>query len=190
MGIDLFGVLGGINQFINIAIFDKIYTWIYNSIDNRVLNSQFKSLDNTTSGRIAFVLSLFSNGIRILILSISFVVIVFINIIIYIISNYHRWLMLGAVGVFALCLFVIFYLWDIIRNGINGTIIPGINEMIKGIAGKFVNPIVDGVSKIGVKIDRMDDRGIEGEVPSLPSIAKKIAIPLIELILSPLRADK
>ena len=48
MGINLFAVLGGINQFINIAIFDKIYTWIYNSIDNRVLNSQFKSLDNST----------------------------------------------------------------------------------------------------------------------------------------------
>jgi hypothetical protein len=36
----------------------------------------------------------------------------------------------------------------------------------------------------------MDDRGIEGEVPSLPSIAKKIANPLIELILRRLREDK
>jgi hypothetical protein len=190
MGIDLFGTLGRISDLANIAIFVPIYTWIFNSIENRVSNSQIKSQNETASGKVLFAVSLISNGFRILILSVSFVVIVFINIIIYIISNFHRWLMLGAVGVFALCLFVIFYLWDIIRNGINGTIIPGINVFIQKLAGDFVNPIVDGVRKIGVKIDRMDDRGIEGEVPSLPSIAKKIANPLIELILSPLRADK
>jgi len=190
MGINLFGTLGSISYYMNIAIFVPIYTWIFNSIENRVSNSQIKSQNETASGKMVFAFSLFSNGIRILILSVCFVVIVFINIIIYIISNFHRWLMLGAVGVFALCLFVIFYLWDIIRNGINGTIIPGINKMIEGIAREFVNPIVDGVSKIGVKINRMDDRGIEGEVPSLPSIAKKIANPLIELILSRLREDK
>ena len=189
MGISVVDTLGGVNQYINIA-FVKIYTWIFNSIDNQVFNSQIKSQDHTTPGMIVFAFSLLFNGLRIIILSVCFVVVVFINIIIYIISNYNRWIMLGAVGIFGLCLFVIFYLWDIIRNGINGTIIPGINEMIKGIAGKFVNPIVKGVRQIGVRLDEMDDRGIEGEVPSLPSIAKAVATPLLEAILSPLRADK
>ena len=187
MGIDVVDTLGGVNQFINIALFDKIYTWIYNSIDNSVFNSQIKSQDHTTPGMIVFAFSLLFNGLRIIILSVCFVIVVFINIIIYIISNYHRWIMLGAVGIFGLCLFVIFYLWDIIRTGINGTVIPGINGIIRGIAN-FVNKIVRGLKKIGIRANEMDDRGIEGEVPSLPGIAKAIAKPLLEAILTPFRA--
>jgi hypothetical protein len=34
----------------------------------------------------------------------------------------------------------------------------------------------------------MNDSGISGEVPTLPGIAKAIATPLLEAILSPLRA--
>jgi len=187
MGMDPIKVATDVNQFINIALFDRIYGWIFNSMQDRVDNSTIKSLDHSYSGMIAFILSLFTNGISILIFCIIFIGVVFANVIVYIVSNYHRWIMLGAIGVFALCLFVIFYLWDIIRKGINGVVIPGINGIIRGIAG-FVNKIVKGLKMIGIRANEMNDRGIQGEVPSLPSIAKAIATPLLEAILSPLKA--
>ena len=176
-----------VNQFINIALFDRIYGWIFNSMQDRVDNSTIKSLDHSYSGMIAFILSLFTNGISILIFCIIFIGVVFANVIVYIVSNYHRWIMLGAIGVFALCLFVIFYLWDIIRKGINGVVIPGINGIISGIA-KGVNPIIKFIKKFGVRINEMNDRGIKGEVPSLPGIAKALATPLLEAMLSPFKA--
>ena len=176
-----------VNDFLNSVLFSRLNSWIFNSIQERVDNSTIKSLDHSYSGMIAFVLSLFTNGISILVFSIIFIGVVFVNVIIYIVSNYHRWIMLGAIGVFALSLFVIFYLWEIIRKGINGVVIPGINGIIKGIAG-FVNKIVKGLKMIGIRANEMNDRGIQGEVPSLPSIAKAIATPLLEAILSPLKA--
>jgi len=51
-----------------------------------------------------------------------------------------------------------------------------------------LNKIVRFVKKFGLRFDEIDDRGIEGEVPTLPGIAKAIAKPLLEAILSPLRA--
>ena len=176
-----------VNDFLNSVLFSRLNSWIFNSIQERVDNSTIKSLDHSYSGMIAFVLSLFTNGISILVFSIIFIGVVFVNVIIYIVSNYHRWIMLGAIGVFALSLFVIFYLWEIIRKGINGVVIPGINGIIRGIAD-FVNKIVRGLKKIGIRANEMNDRGIQGEVPSLPSIAKAIATPLLEAILSPLKA--
>ena len=176
-----------VNDFLNSVLFSRLNSWIFNSIQNRVDNSTIKSLDHSYSGMIAFVLSLFTNGISILVFSIIFIGVVFVNVIIYIVSNYHRWIMLGAIGVFALSLFVIFYLWEIIRKGINGVVIPGINGIIRGIAG-FVNKNVKGLKMIGIRANEMNDRGIQGEVPSLPSIAKAIATPLLEAILSPLKA--
>jgi hypothetical protein len=143
--------------------------------------------DQTTPGMIKFIVSLFTNGFRILILAITLSIVIIFNVIAYIISKYHVWVMLGAVGVFALCLFVIFYLWDIVRSLINGSVIPAINGIIQGIA-KHVNKIVRFVKKFGLRIDEMNDKGIEGGVPSLPGIAKAIATPLLEAILSPLRA--
>lgn len=184
---DVIQVAKSVDQFINIALFDRVYGWIFNSMQNRVDNSTVKSLDHSSSGMIAFVISLFFNGIRILILTITLVVVILINVIVYIVSNYHRWIMLGAIGVFALCLFVIFYLWDIIRKGINGVVIPGINGIISGIA-KGVNPIIKFIKKFGVRINEMNDRGIKGEVPSLPGIAKALATPLLEAMLSPFKA--
>jgi hypothetical protein len=186
-GIPLFDTAKGIDAFVNIVIFDKINSWIINSIERRIENSQNKMQDQTTPGMIKFIVSLFTNGFRILILAITLSIVIIFNVIAYIISHYHVWIMLGAVGVFALCLFVIFYLWDIVRSLINGTVIPGINGIIKGIAN-FVNKIVRGIRKIGIRVNEMDNRGIEGEVPSLPGIAKAIATPLLEAILSPLRA--
>jgi hypothetical protein len=182
---DVIQVARSVDQFVNIAIFDKINGWIINSIENRIENSQ-KTPDQS-GGMIMVMLSLFTNGIRILILVITLTIVIIINVVVYIVSRYHIWIMLGAVGVFALCLFVIFYLWDIIRTGINGTIIPGINGMIKGIANP-VNKIVKFVKKLGLRIDEMDDRGIEGGVPTLPGIAKAIAKPLLEAILTPFKA--
>ena len=176
-----------VNDFLNSVLFSRLNSWIFNSIQERVDNSTIKSLDHSYSGMIAFVLSLFTNGISILVFSIIFIGVVFVNVIIYIVSNYHRWIMLGAIGVFALSLFVIFYLWEIIRKGINGVVIPGINGIIRGIAG-FVNKIVKGLKMIGIKADEMNDRGIQGEVPSLPGIAKALATPLLEAILKPFEA--
>lgn len=176
-----------VNDFLNSVLFARVNTWILNSIQNRVDNSTIKSLDHSYSGMIAFILSLFTNGISILIFCIIFIGVVFANVIIYIVSNYHRWIMLGAIGVFALSLFVIFYLWEIIRQGINGVVIPGINGIIGGIAG-FVNKIVRALKKIGIRADEMNDRGIQGEVPSLPGIAKTLATPLLEAILKPFEA--
>jgi hypothetical protein len=181
-----------VNDFLNSVLFSRVNTWIFNSIENSINDStvkgqDIKSLDHKTPGMIAFIVSLFFNGIRILFLSITLIVVVFINVIIYIVSNYHRWIMLGAIGVFALCLFVIFYLWDIIRKGINGVVIPGINGIIRGVAG-FVNNIVRALKKIGIRANEMNDRGIQGEVPSLPGIAKALATPLLEAILRPFKA--
>jgi hypothetical protein len=187
MGIPLVDTAKGIDAFVNIVIFDKINGWIINSIETRIENSQNKMQDQTTAGMIKFVVSLFTNGFRILILAITLSIVIIFNVIAYIISKYHVWVMLGAVGVFALCLFVIFYLWDIVRTLINGSVIPAINGIIKGIA-KPVNKIVGFVKKFGLRIDEMNDGGISGEVPTLPGIAKAIATPLLEAILSPLRA--
>ena len=187
MGIPLVYTVQVVNDFTNFAVFNKINGWIINSIERRIENSQTKMQDQTTSGMIIFIVSLLTNGFRILILAITLSIVIIFNVIAYIISKYHVWIMLGAVGVFGLCLFVIFYLWDIIRTGINGTVIPGINGIIRGIAN-FVNKIVRGLKKIGIRANEMDDRGIEGEVPSLPGIAKAIAKPLLEAILTPFRA--
>lgn len=187
MGIPLFDTAKGIDAFVNFVIFDKINTWIINSIEARIENSQTKMNDQTTPGMIKFIVSLFTNGFRILILAITLSIVIIFNVIAYVISKYHVWIMLGAVGVFALCLFVIFYLWDIVRSLINGSVIPAINGIIKGIAD-MVNPIVRFVKKFGLRLDEMNDKGIEGEVPTLPGIAKAIATPLLEAILSPLRA--
>ena len=187
MGIDVVSTARTVDKFVNIAIFDKINGWIINSIERRIENSQNKMQDQSTPGMIMFMFSLFTNGFRILILAITLSIVIIFNVIAYIISKYHVWIMLGAVGVFGLCLFVIFYLWDIIRTGINGTVIPGINGIIRGIAN-FVNKIVRGLKKIGIRANEMDDRGIEGEVPTLPGIAKAIAKPLLEAILTPFRA--
>jgi len=186
-GIDLYTAGSSANVYLNIVIFDKINTWIINSIERRIENSQNKMQDQTTAGMIKFVVSLFTNGFRILILAITLSIVIIFNVIAYVISKYHVWIMLGAVGVFALCLFVIFYLWDIVRTLINGSVIPAINGIIQGIA-KRVNKIVRFVKKFGLRFDEIDDRGIEGEVPTLPGIAKAIAKPLLEAILSPLRA--
>jgi len=187
MGIPLFDTAKGIDAFVNIVIFDKINSWIINSIERRIENSQTKMNDQTTPGMIKFIVSLFTNGFRILILAITLSIVIIFNVIAYVISKYHVWIMLGAVGVFALCLFVIFYLWDIVRSLINGSVIPAINGIIKGIA-KPVNKIVRFVKTLGLRLDEMNDKGIEGEVPTLPGIAKAIATPLLEAVLSPLRA--
>jgi hypothetical protein len=187
MGIPLVDTAKGIDAFVNIVIFDKINGWIINSIERRIENSQTKMQDQTTAGMIKFVVSLFTNGFRILILAITLSIVIIFNVIAYVISKYHVWIMLGAVGVFGLCLFVIFYLWDIVRTLINGSVIPAINGIISGIANP-VNKIVRFVKKFGLRIDEMNDGGISGEVPTLPGIAKAIATPLLEAILSPLRA--
>ena len=186
-GIDLYTAGHSANGFLNIVIFDKINGWIINSIERRIENSQTKMNDQTTPGMIKFIVSLVTNGFRILILAITLSIVIIFNVIAYVISHYHVWIMLGAVGVFALCLFVIFYLWDIVRSLINGSVIPAINGIIKGIAD-MVNPIVRFVKKFGLRLDEMNDKGIEGGVPSLPGIAKAIATPLLEAVLSPLRA--
>jgi len=133
-GIDLYTAGSSANVYLNIVIFDKINTWIINSIERRIENSQNKMQDQTTAGMIKFVVSLFTNGFRILILAITLSIVIIFNVIAYVISKYHVWIMLGAVGVFALCLFVIFYLWDIVRTLINGSVIPAINGIIQGIA--------------------------------------------------------
>jgi len=187
MGIDLYTASHTANLFLNFVIFDKINSWIINSIERRIENSQNKMQDQTTPGMIKFIVSLVTNGFRILILGITLSIVIIFNVIAYVISKYHVWIMLGAVGVFALCLFVIFYLWDIVRTLINGSVIPGINGIIQGIANP-VNKIVRFVKKFGLRLDEMNDSGIEGEVPTLPGIAKAIATPLLEAILSPLRA--
>jgi hypothetical protein len=187
MGVDLGGTIRTVDGYLQ-GYFDIVYGWIINSIDKGITNTYEKSQNHTTSGMIIFIASFFFNAIRILFFAITLSIVIIINVVIYIVSNYHRWILLIAVGVFALCLFVIFYLWDIVRKLINNVIIPGINGVIRGIAN-FVNPIVRAIRKLlRLRIDEMNDSGISGEVPSLPSIAKAIAKPLLELMLTPLRA--
>lgn len=187
MGIDIANAFYNVNQYLQIGLFNRAYELIINSIKNSINNKVNINQEDTTIGNIKVVLYVALNFFRVFILGVTMFIIIIINVVLYIVSNFHRWILLGSTGVFALCLYVVFYLWDIIRSGINGTIIPGINGFIQGFAYQ-INRLVKGLKSIGIKLDEMNDRGIEGEVPSLPGIAKALATPLLQVILSPLKA--
>ena len=189
MGIEITNAFYNVNQYLQVGLFNKAYELIINSIKNSINNKvNTNQEEGKIIGNMKIVLYVGLNFFRVFFLGVAMFIIIIINVVLYIVSNFHRWILLGSTGVFALCLYVVFYLWDIIRTGINSTVIPGINGIIGGIADT-INPPIEFIKRFGVRgINKMDKKGIKGEVPSLPGIAKALASPLIKVILSPLKA--
>ena len=116
-------------------------------------------------------------------------ILVIAKIIKVIVTNIHNFVYLLAIAAFAFAIYLIFYLWGLIRKGINEKVIPGLNEGVQGVASVFNDAIrpINKYFKAG--IDEMPTKAIEGEFPRLWTIVKFLSKPLVDAILKPLRAD-
>ena len=97
--------------------------------------------------------------------------------------------MLIYLFVFCLIIWVAFYLWGQFRWVINDNVIPGLNKVTEVGANAYNDAIYPINKFFDAGIREIPRESIQGEVPTLFSVLKLIWDPLLEKILTPLRAD-
>ena len=88
-------------------------------------------------------------------------------------------------------IWVVNYIWGMVRTGVNETVVPGINGVTGFLVNDIWNKFVGFIKKFVRRspFDYVENTEIKEGIPTLFSIVKKAMVPLVEKILSPIRAD-
>ena len=109
----------------------------------------------------------------------------------FIYSVCFNWQSLFIIIVIFLVLFVIAIIWGLVRDGVNGSIIPGLLFVVQEIINPMIRILKKALKMIGLSLpfDEIDEDALKGGMPTLLSIVLMVLKPFLNMILSPLRAE-
>lgn len=166
---------------------------VYNGVTGSMLPIIYNLMEVTRTARFSFLLFIPTYLISIGLAVFTFVVVLIFTIIQYFLySVIFNWQSLFIILVLFICIWIISIIWGMVRSGVNQGILPGILFFVRNI----VNPIIRIFKKllrmVGTRLpfDEINEDSLSQGMPTLLSIAMMVIRPVIEMILSPLRAKK
>ena len=123
----------------------------------------------------------------------AFVLVFIFTIIRYFIYSFvFNWQSLVIIIIIIIIIWVVAIIWGMVRMGVNQGILPGIIFLVRNIINPIIRLFKKLLKMVGAKLpfDEIDEDSLSEGMPTLLSIAMMVLKPLIEMILSPLRANR
>ena len=165
---------------------------VYNGVSGTLLPIAYNLMEVTRTARFSFLLFipiyLISLGLAVFA---AVVVFIFTLIRYFIYSFIFNWQSLVIIIIIFMCIWVISIIWGMVRSGVNQGILPGILFFVSNILNPIIRIFKKLLKMVGTRLpfDEIDEDSLSEGMPTLLSIAMMVLRPVIEMILSPLRAS-